>query len=106
MDETRYRARLIARCILMAAISIPLIFKVVPPNVLYGFRTAEALRSRDVWYSANAFAGWALLVSSAIAAGLLFVLPPTTRRWQLLASVVVPVAGAFIASLEYVARLH
>jgi len=102
MGDSRYRARLIAKSILMALVSVPLVLKAIPPNALYSFRNAETLRSRDVWYPVNAFAGWALLASSAIGAVLLFLLPSGTKRWQLL----VPLVGAFIASLEYVARLH
>ena len=50
--------------IVIAVVSIPLILKVVPPNHLYGFRTPSTLSNRALWYRANAFAGWALLIAA------------------------------------------
>jgi uncharacterized membrane protein len=48
----------------IAVVSIPLILKVVPPNHLYGFRTPSTLSNRALWYRANVFAGWALLIAA------------------------------------------
>ena len=67
-DSERRRARLIASCIVFALISIPLILRVVPPNGVYGFRNSTTLSSKAIWYPANAFAGWALLVAAAVSA--------------------------------------
>lgn len=57
----------------VAAASIPLILKAVPPNRIYGFRTRKTLSNEALWYRANAFAGWALLIA-AIASGTLLIL--------------------------------
>src|SRR5262245_14838748 len=45
----RHRWQLVASCVLIVAISIPLIFKLVPPNGVYGFRTSLTRRSSDIW---------------------------------------------------------
>ncbi len=47
----------------MVASSIPLIFKWVPPNRLYGFRTRKTLSKREIWYESNHIAGWDLLLA-------------------------------------------
>src|SRR5262245_35023792 len=58
MAVETYRVRLLASCILVAAISVPLIFHLVPPNGVYGFRTSVTRSSQVIWYQANAFMGW------------------------------------------------
>jgi SdpI/YfhL protein family len=100
------RARLFASCVIVAIISVPLILGVVPPNGIYGFRTAVTRSSRAVWYPANAFAGWALLSAASVSATLLAILPGTVRRWLLWAILWVPIFGAFVASLAYVSYLN
>ena len=37
-DQQRERAKLIALCVVLIVISIPLILRMVPPNGIYGFR--------------------------------------------------------------------
>ena len=104
-DVQRKRARLIASCVGLVVISIPLILKVVPPNGVYGFRVAATQSSPAIWYSANAFMGWALLVAAVISAMLLAILPSTVKRWLLLATFLVPVFGAIVASFVYLNQL-
>ena len=101
----RYRVELFATCILITAISIPLILKLVPPNGMYGFRTATTGSSPEIWYAANAFMGWALLVSSMIAASALFWLSGRAGRWVLLITYLVPFAAAAVASWIYLQSL-
>ena len=48
----------------IAVASIPMALKMVPPNRLYGFRTPSTLSNQALWYRANTFAGWALLIAS------------------------------------------
>ena len=105
MDTERKRAQLIASCIMLVLISIPLILRVVPPNGLYGFRTAATQSSRAIWYPANAFMGWALTIAAVLSAVVLWVLPPTVTRWRVWAAFLVPLAAALAASLVYVNRL-
>ena len=101
----RKRAQLIAQCVLLVIISIPLILRIVPPNGLYGFRTSSTQSSAAIWYPANAFMGWALVVAAVISTILLVILPATVKRWLLWVSFLVPVAGAVVASFVYLNRL-
>ena len=105
LDTQRKRAQLIASCILFMIISIPLVLRVVPPNSVYGFRTASTQSNPAVWCPANAFMGWALIVAAAISAIVLMLLPATVKRWLLWAAFLVPVFGAIVASFVYVNAL-
>ena len=54
---------------LLAALSVPLILGKVPPNPWYGFRTPRTLSDARVWYPANRYAAWRmLLLAGALAA--------------------------------------
>ena len=105
MAVERYRARLVASCVVIAVISIPLILQMVPPNGVYGFRTSVTRSSIEIWYSANAFMGWALLAGAVVSAGALVFLPATARRWLLLATFLLPLFLAVVASFMYLDRL-
>ena len=43
--------------ILVALLSIPLVFKKIPRNPLYGYRTEYTMSSDNAWYSTNKAAG-------------------------------------------------
>lgn len=98
------RVRLMASCVLLVIISVPLILEIVPPNGIYGFRVSGT-RSPAIWYPANAFMGWALLVAASVGATLQVVLPPTFGRWLLWAAFLVPILGAVVASFMYLSEL-
>ena len=66
---------LLAAAGLIAALSIPLIFRMVPRNFFYGLRTPSTLSSDELWFRANHFAGWALLVAGAVSAILMIGFP-------------------------------
>jgi hypothetical protein len=104
-DTQRKRAQLIASCVILAIVSIPLILRVVPPNGVYGFRVS-ATRSPTIWYPANAFMGWALLVAAVVSATVLLRLPEGVKRWRLWAAFLLPVTGALVASFVYLWRLR
>ena len=104
-NPQRQRARLLASCVLITIISLPLILRVVPPNGVYGFRNAETLSNPPIWYQANAFMGWALVVSSAISATILVKLPMTARRSVVWAAFLLPLCGAIVASFAYLNSL-
>lgn len=92
---------LLIGCGVVAAVSVPLILKKVPPNPLYGLRTPRTLADRALWFRVNGFAGWAFLVASAISAVLLVSFPaPDLGVLQF----VVPVAIALFTSLIYLWR--
>jgi hypothetical protein len=101
LETTRKRAQLIASCVLLMIISIPLILRVVPPNGMYGFRTASTQSNSAIWYPANAFMGSALFVAAAISAVVLLTLPATVKRWLQWAAFLVPLSGAIVASFVY-----
>jgi SdpI/YfhL protein family len=105
MAAERYRWQLVASCVLIAAISVPLIFRMVPPNGVYGFRTSVTRSSSDIWYQANAFMGWALLAAAVASGTALTMLPAAARRWQLLVTFLGPVLCAVAASFAYLKRL-
>ena len=105
-NTEQMRARLIASCMVFAIISIPLVLGVVPPNGIYGFRTAATQSSRAIWYPANAFMGWALLVAAVVSAAVLVVLPAAVKRWLLWATFLAPMCGAIIASFVYLKQLR
>ena len=51
---------------LFAALALPLIHRLVPPNPFYGFRVRSTMRNADLWYPANRRAGWLLLVAGLV----------------------------------------
>jgi len=51
---------------LMLVFALPLILGIVPPNRLYGIRTAETLADEQRWYQVNQYAGWVLSGSSLL----------------------------------------
>jgi hypothetical protein len=63
----------IALPVVFFALVIPLVLGIVPPNDLYGFRTAKTMSSRETWYPANRIAGWCMAGSAA--AQLVFIWP-------------------------------
>jgi uncharacterized membrane protein len=85
----------------IAILSLPLIFKWVPPNRLYGFRTPRTKADPDLWYRANSFGGWALLVAAAFSAILLFAAPSSSYG---LVELVAPIGVAVVASFVYSSR--
>jgi uncharacterized membrane protein len=68
----------VASGLLQIGLALPLIYRKIPPNRLYGFRVRCTLEDKDVWYAANAFAGKRLAwagVATAAAAVIFYVLP-------------------------------
>lgn len=104
-EPERTRARLVASCVILVIISIPLILRLVPPNGMYGFRTGATRSTPAIWYAANAFMGWALSIAAVASATLLVLLPLTAKRWTVWAVFVVPLAGAIALSFAYVIQL-
>jgi hypothetical protein len=104
--ESRKRAQLIASCVVLVIIGVPLILRVVPPNGFYGFRTPATQSSSAIWYLANAFMGWTLVVAAVVSAVLLMILPATVKRWVVWASFLVPVFAAILTSFVYLNRLR
>jgi uncharacterized membrane protein len=73
---------------------------------LYGFRTPKTLADPEIWYSANAFTGRALLVSAFLSAALVWFQPWWFQFGVLthLAALVLPSIGAVVASFLYLRK--
>jgi uncharacterized membrane protein len=48
---------------------IPLIFKLVGPNTLFGFRTVKTLSDPDIWFAVNRVMGFDLLIGGVVLFG-------------------------------------
>lgn len=77
--------------IVLAFFALPLIFKWVPPNPIYGFRTARTLADTSLWYRANQFCGWAIFLASTISLILFTALPSSPNEPTTLTKALVPV---------------
>jgi hypothetical protein len=100
------RIPLFVVCGLIAAASIPLILRWVRPNPIYGFRTPLTLSSPKIWYPANVFAGWALLIAATLSAAGLLLAPEyfLSITWAPLALFLTPLAIALVACFLYLRR--
>ncbi len=87
--------------------SIPLILSVVPPNRVYGFRTRQTLKNRELWFRANRFAGSVFFIASGVSAGVFAIHPEyaSGRSFTGLVVFVVPLVIAVAASFAYVRRV-
>jgi len=52
--------------LILALISLPLIYGKIKPNSLYGFRIPATLEDPDLWYPVNQFAAKRLLITSLV----------------------------------------
>lgn len=93
--------------IVMAGVSIPLVLGKIPPNGFYGFRTPRTLAEPALWYRANWFAGWALLVAGVVIGLIATMLPPGALDDQGAGFLVIimPLLVAVALSFGYVGRL-
>jgi uncharacterized membrane protein len=93
-------------CAIVAAASVPLMLKVVPPNRAYGLRMQRTLADPDLWYRANRFAGCAFFIASAVSVAIFLSRPELASGRSLagLAVFAVPLVVAMIASVAYVRR--
>lgn len=81
---------------IIAAISLPLAFKLVPPNRFYGIRTARSMSDEDIWYRTNCFGGFMLLAAAAVAS-YIFYSHPELATGQSPTGVLVLVIPLFLA---------
>lgn len=47
----------------------PMALGLIPPNRFYGYRTRKTFSSTEIWYRANRFSGWAMVISGLVALG-------------------------------------
>jgi len=69
---------------ILIGLSIPLIFRWVPPNPVYGFRIPATCKNKSVWYDANALSGRHLFMFGVVLVALDYLLPlgPWSRAMQ------------------------
>jgi uncharacterized membrane protein len=95
-----------------AAISIPLVLRKIPRNIVYGFRTRTTLSDDFIWYEANAYFGRALLIASGVSAAAILLVWASARFSPdhfLLISIVIlvgPSLAATIATFRFVRSLR
>ncbi|MBM4089994.1 MAG: SdpI family protein, partial [Planctomycetes bacterium] len=99
----------VASGFLLTVLSMPLIFRKIPPNVWYGFRVRATLENTEVWYPANQYAGtWLFWVGlgTTVAAVTLFLLP--IRNVAIYASAVggIVIVGLAVAVTRSVLHLR
>jgi hypothetical protein len=61
--------------LLLIGLSIPLIQERVKPNHWYGLRIPLTLNNPDIWYPANRYAGWLLLIYGLVQLAVSLALP-------------------------------
>jgi uncharacterized membrane protein len=87
-------------------ISIPLVIRIVPPNMFYGFRTRKTLSNETLWYEANYRGGVNLIIASVIALVARFVFmqvfPPEPAALASLAVLAVATLASAIISMQQV----
>ncbi len=95
--------------IIILLASIPLVLGIVPRNRVYGIRTRKTLSDDAVWYPANRFGGWALIVSSSISIAISCVMPYDPIHYTTflidLGGFIVPLITGVILTLWYCRRL-
>lgn len=98
---------LLLACALVAAAGVPLILKLIPPNPIYGVLTERAQSRSEIWYEANRFAGWALVIAAGFTALLLMIWSGTMLKpaWRQFLALLIPLAIAVAATLWYERRL-
>jgi len=96
---------------IFVVLSIPLILRRVPRNIIYGFRTCATLSDDFVWYETNAYFGRGLVVSSVVSAAVVFMLfevPAVSQRFFFLSTIgalVVPPLVATLVTLRFARSL-
>ena len=97
---------------IMTMVALPLIYRKIPRNHIYGFRVPKTLKSDYIWYAANHYAGRCLFAAGrVIILGSLILLP--IAHWFSLATVSMigllltfsPIIIALWRSFRYLKRL-
>ena len=90
-------------------ISIPLVLRIVPPNLFYGFRTRKTLSNTELWYEANYRGGVNLIVASVVALIARFVffqmLPPEPAGLFSMGVLAIATLGSAFVSMRQVKGL-
>lgn len=95
----------------LAAIAIPLIFHLIPPNGLYGFRVRKTMENPEIWYAVNEYFGKRLFAASLVmalaAAGFAFIpgISIDLYSYAVLGVLIVTFGVAMVTSVRYLRSL-
>jgi uncharacterized membrane protein len=98
--------------VVLICLSVPLIRGRIAPNGWYGFRVRRTLESPAVWYPANRYAAYHLLVLGLILipfTATLYILPQIDFLHYALANLTLVLVGlgvGMIRSFRYLSRLN
>ena len=92
---------------LIASAAVPLALQCVPPNPVYGVRTAQTLADRELWFRVNRFAGWVFLAAAALTTGAYLSMPEMASGGSFsgMLALMGPLAAATAAVVTYCRRL-
>jgi uncharacterized membrane protein len=94
---------LLLACAIVAGIGAPFIFRIVPPNPVYGIRTRKTMSSPEVWFEVNRIGGVALAAAAGITAIALMMYSGTWLKswWAQLLAFAIPIVGALAFTLYH-----
>jgi uncharacterized membrane protein len=90
--------------VVVFVLCLPLVFKLVPPNRIYGFRTSVTLSRPEIWYRANVFSGAAMMAAMVVAAVTFLLIPQLSAATAAVVFVSL-VLAATAASFAYLKRI-
>jgi len=92
---------------LIAILAIPLALNLVPPNRIYGYRTAHSLANRQLWFRINRVAGLALIVAAAVALSAYLYRPELAsgRSFAGVLVLILPVLAALVGTGMYARKI-
>lgn len=95
---------------LLTLIALPLAFRTIPRNGVYGFRTPRTLSSDAIWYSANAFFGRACVIANLVSAMVMLIIyqhpPSLPQEYLIKLSLAVLLAPLIIAVVLTFVHIH
>src|SRR5262249_13669806 len=104
-QDMSFEYKMMLAGVLLLALGIPLVLKLVPPNPVYGVRTAKALSSREVWFAANRSAGITLAIAGIFIASVALAVPRLLPDYSEGARVLIIGTTILFAVLAMVARI-
>ena len=91
--------------VLLFAVGVPLALKLVPPNSVYGVRTAKTRASLEVWYASNRSAGINMAITGIAIAAAALVIPRLMPDYSEGVRVLVVAVIVILAILIMLARI-
>ena len=99
-------------CLLVAGFSFPLILGMIERNDMFGFRIRRTMVNDKIWYKANKFAGWAMLLSAIVSTILLVIIIVITSNNKnfatetySLCALLIPIGIAVVLSIIYAYKI-